>query len=151
MAAVRRIQRNQHEWCSSRLLQRDSVIVYLGRQLTVGQLLTRLREQQIRVGISFEVEIDKQLRLLVRRGVQRVHIGHVVHATDLLLDGCSNCLLESLRISTWIVGLQPDLRRSDLRELRYRQGDDRDYADYDREDGNHDGDDWPSNEKVRHD
>jgi hypothetical protein len=60
-------------------------------------------------------------------------------------------LLESLRICTWIVGLQPDLRRSDLRELRYRQGDDRYYADYDREDRNHDRDDGPSNEKVRHD
>jgi hypothetical protein len=60
-------------------------------------------------------------------------------------------LLESLRICTWIVGLQPDLRRSDLRELRYRQGEDCDYADYDREDRNHDRDDGPSNEKVRHD
>jgi hypothetical protein len=35
--------------------------------LTVGQLLARLRKQQIRVGISLDIEIDEQLRLLVRR------------------------------------------------------------------------------------
>ncbi len=119
---MRRVQGNQHERSGGRLLQSDSVIVHLGRQLTVGQLLARLREQQIRVGIRLEIEIDEQRCLLVRGGVQRVHVTHVVHAADLLLDGCGDSLLKSLRIGTGIVGLQPDLRRSDLRELRDRQG-----------------------------
>ena len=64
-SAVRRVQSDQHERSSRRLLERDSVVVHLRRQLTVCQLLTRLREQQIGVGIRLEIEIDKQLRLLV--------------------------------------------------------------------------------------
>src|SRR5271154_184819 len=147
---MRGVQGNQHERSTGRLLQCDSVIVHLGWQLTVGQLLARLREQQIRIGIRLEIEINEQCCLLVRGGVQRVHVTHVVHAADLLLDGHRNGLLKRLRICTRIVGLQPDLRRSDLRELRYRQSLNADRADYNGKNRNHDRDDRSSNEKVRH-
>ena len=122
VGAIWRVQGNKHERSSGCLFKADPIIVHLGRQLTVGQLLARLREQQVRVGISFQVEIDEQGCLLVCCGVQRVHITHVVHTTDLLLNGCSNCLLEGLCICTGIGGLQSDLGRSDLRELGYWQG-----------------------------
>ena len=52
VGALRRVQGNQHAWSSGRLFQADSIIVNVGRQLTVGQLLTGLSEQQIRIGIQ---------------------------------------------------------------------------------------------------
>jgi hypothetical protein len=69
MSAMRRIKRYQHERCGGRLFERDSVVVYLGRQLTVGQLLARLRQNQIRVGINLEIEIHDQCCLLVCRRI----------------------------------------------------------------------------------
>jgi hypothetical protein len=68
----------------------------------------------------------------------------------LLLDGYGNSLLEGLRVRTGIVGLQPDLRRGDIWELRYRQGRNSDRADYDRKDRNHDCDDGPIDEELGH-
>src|SRR3984957_8309308 len=79
-----------------------------------------------------------------------VHVGHVVDATDLLLDGYVNSLLESLRVRTRIVGLQPDLRRGDTWELRYRQGRNCDRTDYDRKDRNYDCDNGPIDEELGH-
>src|ERR1700733_1756091 len=58
--------------------------------------------------------------------------------------------LESLRVRTRVVGLQPDLRRGGIRELRYRQGRNCDCTDYDRKDRNHDCDNGPIDEELGH-
>ncbi len=149
--AMRRIQGDQHERSRGRLLESDSVAVHRGRQLTGCQLFARLREQQVRVGISFEIEIDKQRRLLVGGGVQGVHVGHVVHAVHLLLDGRGDRILECLGIGAWVIGLQPDFGRCDVRKLRYRQGRDRDCADDDHKDRNDHRHDRPIDEEFGHD
>ena len=90
----------------ARLFEGDSVAVHLGRKLTGGQLLARLRQNQIRVGVSFDIEIGEQRRLRVAGGVYGVHVVHVVHAVDLLLDGRGHGLLQGLGIGADVGGLQ---------------------------------------------
>src|ERR1700739_734215 len=45
---------------------------------------------------------------LVGGRVQGVHVGHVVHAIHLLLDGRGDRVLECLGIGAGVIGLQPD-------------------------------------------
>ena len=58
------------------------------------------------LGSVWSVEIGDQRHLRARRGVQRVHVLHVVHAIDLLLDGRGDCLLQGQCVGADIVGLQ---------------------------------------------
>ena len=120
VGAFRRIQGDQHERSGGRLREGHTIAVHLGRQLPICQLLTRLRENQIHIGIRVEFEIHKQRRLLVGGGAHRVHVRHVVHAADLLLDRRGHSLLERLRICTNKCGSQPDLGWGDLWKLRHR-------------------------------
>ena len=49
-------------------------------------------------GSVVDVEIDDHPHLPVGRGVERVHVVHVVDAAHLLLDGRGHRLLDRLRV-----------------------------------------------------
>ena len=58
-SAVRRVDSDQHQRSGGRLLDRHTVSIHLGRELTGSQLLARLRQDQIHVGIGLEIEIGE--------------------------------------------------------------------------------------------
>src|SRR5260221_4558173 len=103
--AVGRVQAHQQERSGGRLSQRDPIAGHLGRKLTVCQLLTRLRKNEIHVGISLEIKIDEQRGLRTIGGIYGIHVFHVVDAGNLLFDWRSHGLLESLCVGTRRVSL----------------------------------------------
>ena len=103
--AVGRVQAHQQERSGGRLSQRDPIAGHLGRKLTVCQLLTRLRKNEIHVGISLEIKIDEQRGLRTIGGVYGIHVFHIVDAGNLLFDRRSHGLLESLCVGTRVVSL----------------------------------------------
>ena len=54
--------------------------------------------------------------LTVGRGVQRIHVVHVVDAAHLLLDGSGDRLLDGLRVRAHVDRLEPELRAGRCRE-----------------------------------
>src|SRR6266403_2035781 len=148
--AVGRVQAHQQERSGGRLSQRDPIAGHLGRKLTVCQLLTRLRKNEIHVGISLEIKIDEQRGLRTIGGVYGIHVFHIVDAGHLLFDRRSDRLLKSLCVGTGVVRLQPDFRRGNVRKLCDWQKRNRDRANYNGKDRDHNRDDGASDEKTRH-
>src|SRR5207249_1054930 len=114
-------------------------------------ILTRLRKNEIHVGISLEIKIDEQRGLRTIGGVYGIHVFHIVDAGDLLFDRSSYGLLQSLRVGTRVVSLQPDFRWGNVRKLCDWQKRNRDPANDDGNDRDHNRDYGASDEKVRHD
>ena len=101
----------------------------------------------INVGVGGEIEVDEDAHRAVVR-VDGVHVVHVVHTAHLLLDGGGHGLLDGLSIGAYVVGLDEDLRRNDLGELRHRQAHQRDEANNDHDGGDHHRDDRAIDEEF---
>ncbi len=144
---MRRIQPDDHQRRCDGLLDRDSVICNVDRQLGSSLRLAHLREDLIGIRIGLHVEVHDHGHLPVR-GVQRVHVVQIVHAAHLLFDGRCNGLLDGLRIRANVVGLNLHFRRSDARELRHGKGRDGDRADDDHQNGDHHRNDRPVDKEV---
>jgi hypothetical protein len=70
VGAARRIDSDQHQGSGGGLLDGHAVSIHLGRQLAGSQLLARLRQDQIHIGIGLEIEIGEQRRAIA---AGRVH------------------------------------------------------------------------------
>ena len=100
-SAVRRVNGDQHQWRGGRLLCGYTITIDLGRELTGRQLLARLREDEVHVGICLEIEIGKQVGGRIAGRIYRVHVDlQIVHAIDLLLDRRSDRLFQRVRVRT---------------------------------------------------
>ena len=60
MRAVRRVKSDQHEGRGHGFADRHSVVVHCGRKLRSRQVLARLGEDQVRIGVRLHVKVGDQ-------------------------------------------------------------------------------------------
>ena len=138
---LRGVQGKDHQRGSPGFLDRHAIIAHVKGKLGLGLVLPHLGEDQVRVRVGLDIEVDEDPHRAVT-GVDGIHVVHVVHAADLLLDGGGDGLLDRFCIGAGIGGGELNLRGNDIRELGNGQSRHRDEAQDDKDDGDdhrHDG------------
>ena len=121
ISAFGRVQGDQHQGCEHRFLNGDAEIVDIGGELRRGLRFAALRENQVRIGVRGNVEIDDQPHLPVGGGVEGIHVVHVVDAAHLLLDGSGHRLLDGLGVRANVGCGDLNFGRRNRGELGHRQ------------------------------
>ncbi len=148
-APLGRVERDHHQDAGVDLLDRDPLLGHLQRQSRLGLGHPVLGQDVRHVPVHAHLERHVQQHAAVA-GVERLHVDHVVHAVDLLLDRRGHRLLDHLRGRALVGGFDPDGRRRQLgilldgQPLEHRQAE---QGDDDRRD---DGDDGPPDEEISH-
>jgi hypothetical protein len=147
VGAVGRVDRHHHQDAGVDLLHRDALRDHFLGQARLGLRHAVLGEGVGGVQIGADLEGHVELHAAVA-GVQRLHVEHVVHAVDLLLDGRGHRLLDHLGAGARVGGGDLDVGRGELRILldgQLEQGGDPDQHDQDRDHHGHDG---PADEEL---
>ena len=120
VAAIGRIQRDDHQRERERLLDRDTEVLDVLRQERLCLRIAIVDENVRDIDVGPDVERDDLAhRAIVRVG--RLHVQHAIDAVHLLLDRRRHRLLDRQRVRARVRRVQVDLRRQDLRKLRDRQ------------------------------
>ncbi len=120
VGGVRRRDGQQHQRRGEGLVHGEAGDGDLGGQLALRLVDAQLRENLVGVGVGRHIEVDGQLGKAVA-GVGRLHVVHVVDAVHLLLDRRGDGLFERLGVGTGVGGLDKNLGRHDVGELRRGQ------------------------------
>ncbi len=146
---VRRINRDDHQRRRERFLHDHARCIHFRRQLRLGLRNAQLRQHLIDIRIRRHVEVHGDRRLPVVR-VRGVHVVHVVHARDRLLQRRRHRLLQRDRIRARIRRLHLNLRRNDVGKLRRRQLEETHASDQHHQNGDNHGDDRTVDKKLGH-
>ncbi len=101
----------------------------------------------VRVGAHFEGGLDHHGAVI---GVGGLHVDHVVHPVDLLLQGGGHGILHRQCVGTGVVRTHLHDRRGDVGILLDRQVEQGERSHDNRNDRNDDGHDGPSDKKIPH-
>jgi hypothetical protein len=102
----------------------------------------------VRVRIRLHVEIHDHGHPTIGRGIQRVHVVHVIDAAHLLFDWRCDGLLQRLRIRPDVCCLNLNFRWGDVGELGDGKAKDRDNPYNHDDDGDHHGNDGSVDEEL---
>ena len=146
VAAVGRVERDDHQRERERLLDGHAEVLHVLRQERLRLRVAVVDEDVVDVDVGADVERHDLVHRAVV-GVRRLDVEHPVDAVHLLLDGRRDRLLDGERVRARVRRRQVHLRRQDLRELRDGQAEQRDDADEHREDGDDHRDDGAADEE----
>ena len=149
VSTVRRVQRDHVRHVIRRFFCRDAGRLNIGRQRRIRNRDVVLHFDRVHIAVGADFKRHSQT---VSTGVVGVR-GHVIHAlraVDLLLDDLRDGFVDDLRVRAGVSCRHADRRRRNLRILRNRQLQARQYSHYDDDDRDDDCEDRTVNEKLRH-
>ena len=120
VARIVRTDRHRQQDLRLTLGHRDPLLQHLLRQLALGDgdLVLHVHRGDVLVGADLEGHGQRVAAVV---GALGVHVNHVRHAVDLLLDRRSDGLLDGGGVGARESGRDDDGRRRDLREAGDRQ------------------------------